>query len=134
MHRLITRLTPSTCGIACLAMLAGGGLLLAPATAAAAGLIAKAPELPDRVSCFNIGSGEAHTIGDLLDRLRGRARRPFETHVETALLRPSAVDIPTVACDAKKLRQTIGWRQRHTIDDMLQSLLDYWREVESASE
>jgi GDP-4-dehydro-6-deoxy-D-mannose reductase len=97
-------------------------------------LIAKAPELPDRVSCFNIGSGEAHTIGDLLDRLRSRARRPFETHVETALLRPSTVDIPTVACDATKLRQTIGWRQRHTIDDMLQSLLDYWREVESARE
>jgi len=95
-------------------------------------LIAQASALPDRVSCFNIGSGEPHTIGDLLDRLRNRATRPFETQVEAALLRPSAVDIPTVACDATKLRQTTGWRPRHSIDDMLQSLLDYWREVESA--
>ena len=97
-------------------------------------LIAKAPELPDRVSVFNIASGQPHTIGDLLDRLRARATRPFETHVDPALLRPSAVDIPTIACDATKLRETTGWRQRHTIDDMLQSLLDYWRGVESAAD
>ena len=45
-------------------------------------LIAKAPEMP-RVGIFNIASGEPHTIGDLLDRLRGRATRPFETRVQT---------------------------------------------------
>ena len=95
-------------------------------------LIAKAPQLPDRVTVFNIASGEPHTIGDLLDRLHARATRSFETQVDAALLRPSAVDIPTIACDATKLRETTGWRQRHTIDEMLQSLLDYWRGVESA--
>jgi GDP-4-dehydro-6-deoxy-D-mannose reductase len=100
--------------------------------AAYSALIAQASTLSERVSCFNIGSGEPHAIGDLLDRLRNRATRSFETQVETALLRPATVDIPTVACDATKLRRTTGWRQRHSIDDMLQSLLDYWREVESA--
>jgi GDP-4-dehydro-6-deoxy-D-mannose reductase len=95
-------------------------------------LIASAPRLPDRVSVFNIGSGEPHTIGDLLDRLRARAAKSFETQVDPALLRPAAVDIPTIACDAAKLREAMGWTQRHAVDDMLESLLDYWRGVESA--
>ena len=96
-------------------------------------LIAKAPDMADRVGVFNIASGEPHTIGDLLDRLRARARRPFETRVQTEFLRPSAVDLPSIACDAAKLRAITGWRRRWTVDDMLQSLLDHWREAMSSA-
>ncbi|MGA8173116.1 MAG: GDP-mannose 4,6-dehydratase [Methylocystis sp.] len=95
-------------------------------------LIAQGPELPERVGCFNIASGEPRRISDLLEGLRQRAKTPFDVKVKQDRLRPAAVDIPTIACDATKLRQVLGWRQRLAIEDMLQSLLDYWRGVESA--
>ncbi len=44
---------------------------------------------------------------------------------------PANADIPVISCDASRLRAATDWRPRRSIDDMLQSLLDYWREVES---
>jgi len=90
-------------------------------------LIAQAPDLPDRVSVFNIGSGKARTIASLLDDLRAMARVPFEVEVDPQLLRPSATDLASVACDATKLRDATGWAPRHSLADMLQALLDEWR-------
>ena len=84
-----------------------------------------------RVSCFNIASGAPQTIGDLLERLRSKSTRPFEIEVESRLLRPSAVDLPVVALDAGKLRAATAWRLVHSTDDMLESLLEYWRGIES---
>ncbi len=89
-------------------------------------LIAHAPDLPNR-SVFNIGSGEAHSISSLLDILRGMARRPFEVAVDPKRLRPAAIDLASVRCDASKLRAATGWRPRHTMTDMLGALLDQWR-------
>jgi GDP-4-dehydro-6-deoxy-D-mannose reductase len=90
-------------------------------------LIRKADEFSDRVSIFNVASGEAHAISELLGTLRGMSRKPFEVEVDPALLRPSATDIDCVACDASKLRAATGWRPRHSIDDTLSALLDEWR-------
>ncbi|ARN82658.1 NAD-dependent epimerase/dehydratase family protein [Methylocystis bryophila] len=95
-------------------------------------LIAHADSLPGRVSCFNVASGAPIAIGALLEGLRALSRRPFEIEVETTLLRPSAVDLPSVALDAGKLREAVGWRPAHSTQDMLGALLDYWRSVEAA--
>jgi GDP-4-dehydro-6-deoxy-D-mannose reductase len=95
-------------------------------------MIAKSADLPERVNCFNIASGEPHAISFLLESLRQRTATAFETRVETFLLRPSTIDIPIIACDAAKLRALTGWSRTFTIEDMLQSLLDYWRGIESA--
>jgi GDP-4-dehydro-6-deoxy-D-mannose reductase len=93
-------------------------------------LIEKARELPASVSIFNIGSGRAHRMEALLERLRGRAKAPFEIKVDSALLRPAS-DIASVACDATRLTEATGWRPRHDIDDMLQALLDDARAAEA---
>ena len=55
-----------------------------------------------------------------------------EVEVETALLRPAAVDLPTVALNAGKLREATGWRPALSTQDMLSALMDYWRSVEAA--
>jgi GDP-4-dehydro-6-deoxy-D-mannose reductase len=94
-------------------------------------LIALAPALPERVSTFNIGSGAARTIASLLDELRAMARAPFEVEVDPQLLRPSATDIASVACDATKLRAATGWRPRYSQRDMLEALLGEWRAAEA---
>lgn len=92
-------------------------------------LIRKADELPERVSIFNVASGEAPAISDLLAALRGMSRRPFDVDVDPALVRPSGTDINCVACDASKLRAATGWRPRYAINDTLSALLDEWRDV-----
>ena len=90
-------------------------------------LIAVAPYLPERVNRFNVSSGAPCTIRSCLERLRALATRPFAVEVDESLLRPSAADIDTIALDSAKLRAATGWRPRCSLDDLLQSLLDYWR-------
>ncbi len=93
-------------------------------------LIGNAAEMPERVNCFNVASGEPHPIGSLLEALRRQSSVSFETVMEAYLLRPSTTDIPVISCDAAKLRKFAGWRPRYSMDEMLRSLLDYWRGVE----
>jgi GDP-4-dehydro-6-deoxy-D-mannose reductase len=100
--------------------------------AAYRGLIARSGEFPHR-SVFNVASGEPRVIRELLENLRRSAKTSFTIETDPGLLRPPAVDIPSIACDAAKLREAIGWRPRHSIDDLLQSLLDYWRETQAAT-
>jgi GDP-4-dehydro-6-deoxy-D-mannose reductase len=90
-------------------------------------LVQRAGDFPERVSTFNVASGEPHAIADLLAALQGMARTPFEVEVDPALLRPSGTDIACVTCDASKLRATTGWRPRYAINDTLAALLDEWR-------
>ena len=93
-------------------------------------LIANAQDLPRRC-VFNVGSGEARTIGSLLDDLRALSRRDFAIDVDPALLRPAATDIPSVACDSSKLSAATGWRPQHALGPMMEGILDYWRAIES---
>jgi GDP-4-dehydro-6-deoxy-D-mannose reductase len=90
-------------------------------------LIAGARDLPERIATFNIGSGAARSIASLLDEMRGLSRVPFDIEVDPQLLRPSATDIASVACDASKLREATGWAPQHSLTDMLRALLDEWR-------
>ncbi len=94
-------------------------------------LICLARDLPERVSAFNVASGEAHSIGFLLEALRALSRTPFDVEVDPQLLRPSGVDIQTVVCDATKLRALTGWRPRRPIAQMLAALLDEARAAEA---
>lgn len=90
-------------------------------------LIACAPDLP-KVSTFNVSSGEARSIASLLDELRELSSASFEIEVDPQLLRPSAIDMPSVALDSTKLRNVTGWRPQYALRDMLQALLEEWRE------
>lgn len=97
------------------------------------GLLACARDLPDRVSVFNVASGEAYEIGAILDEFRQRARRPFEVVVDPGRLRPAAIDIPRVVCDPSKLRALTGWRPRHSLGDLVGDLLDECRMAQAAA-
>jgi GDP-4-dehydro-6-deoxy-D-mannose reductase len=81
--------------------------------------------LPDRAT-FNVASGEAHPIGELLERLRAFARASFDIKLDPHRLRPS--EVPCAVGDASMLRRMTGWNPRRSTDDMLSRLLDHWRE------
>jgi GDP-4-dehydro-6-deoxy-D-mannose reductase len=77
---------------------------------------------PPTPGIVNIASGNAHRIGDLLERLRGMARAPIEVSLDPALLRLS--DIPAAAGDATRAREWLGWAPRIDIDTTLAAVLD----------
>jgi GDP-4-dehydro-6-deoxy-D-mannose reductase len=81
--------------------------------------------LPQRAT-FNVASGQAHAMSDLLHRLRRLAGADFEISADPDRMRAS--DIPCSLGDASRLRKATGWAPRRSVDDMLSHLLEYWRE------
>lgn len=75
---------------------------------------------------FNIASGRAVRIGDLLDRLTARARRPIRVVVDPARFRPS--DVPVITGDASRLRAELGWAPTIPIEQTLEDTLEWWRQ------
>lgn len=70
---------------------------------------------------FNIGSGKARPIGDLLDTLLGLARVPIRVEQDPGRLRPS--DVPHARIDATKLRDQTGWYPHYPLHDTIAAVL-----------
>jgi GDP-4-dehydro-6-deoxy-D-mannose reductase len=79
--------------------------------------------IPGRV--YNICSGRAHRIGDLLDRLIAMARTRITVEQDPARLRPS--DNPVVLGDPSRIIADTGWRPQIPITTTLADLLAWWR-------
>jgi GDP-4-dehydro-6-deoxy-D-mannose reductase len=75
---------------------------------------------------YNVCSGRAYRIGDLLDMLLARANKAISTVVDPARLRPS--DQPLIVGDPSRARTESGWQATIPIEDTLRDLLDYWRQ------
>jgi GDP-4-dehydro-6-deoxy-D-mannose reductase len=76
---------------------------------------------------YNIGSGVSYKISDILDSLLKLSSVEIDVKIDEKRLRPS--DTPELVCDTRKLVGITGWRPRHSIDDTLKNILDYWREI-----
>ena len=74
---------------------------------------------------YNICSGRAHQIRDVLDGLLRQSRVSVDVVVDPARLRPS--DNPLLVGDPGLIRREIGWQPRISLDQTLGDLLDYWR-------
>ena len=74
---------------------------------------------------YNVCSGAAITIRELLDRLIARARVPVEVKIDPARLRPN--DTPLLLGDPRRLRDELGWTPEIPIEQTLDDLLEYWR-------
>jgi GDP-4-dehydro-6-deoxy-D-mannose reductase len=76
---------------------------------------------------YNIGSGRAWGVSEILERLVALARVPIEVRVDPERLRP--LDNPLVVCDAAKFRREAGWEPRRDfLAETLPDLLESWRE------
>lgn len=72
---------------------------------------------------YNLASGCAASVGDMLDRLRATSGVDAEVVRDEARVRP--VDVPLLIGDASRLR-ALGWCPQHAADDALAAL---WREA-----
>ena len=78
---------------------------------------------------YNVCSGTAITIRELLDRLIARARVAVEVKIDPARYRPN--DTPLLLGDPRRLRDELGWTPEIPIEQTLDDLLDYWRNTTS---
>jgi len=74
---------------------------------------------------YNVCSGRAIQIGDLLDKLLAHARVPIKIRVDPARYRPS--DVPLLLGDPTRLTTELGWKPQIPLDKTIADLLDYWR-------
>jgi GDP-4-dehydro-6-deoxy-D-mannose reductase len=75
---------------------------------------------------YNIGSGVAHSIDELLDILLSFVDIKIDIQVDSARLRPS--DVPIRRCDYSKLHAATGWEPSIPFEKGLEYTLDYWRD------
>jgi GDP-4-dehydro-6-deoxy-D-mannose reductase len=76
---------------------------------------------------YNVCSGRAHRIADLMDILLGCARVAVRVVSDPGRLRPS--DTPRMVGSFARLETDTGWRPLIPIEQTLGDLLDFWRTV-----
>lgn len=74
---------------------------------------------------YNIGSGRAYAIREVLEMLLSLSRVKVKVEVDPARLRPS--DVPILLADCSKFKELTGWEPEIPFEKTLEDLLDYWR-------
>jgi GDP-4-dehydro-6-deoxy-D-mannose reductase len=74
---------------------------------------------------YNVASGVGRSIRSVLEALASRSRVPVRIEIDPARMRPS--DAPSIVGDFSRLTRATGWQPAVTFDQMLDDLLDYWR-------
>jgi GDP-4-dehydro-6-deoxy-D-mannose reductase len=74
---------------------------------------------------YNICSGTAWRIRDLLDQLLSMSKVKIEVQPDPARLRPS--DVPVLLGDYSKFHAATGWKPTIPFEQTLADMLDYWR-------
>jgi GDP-4-dehydro-6-deoxy-D-mannose reductase len=75
---------------------------------------------------YNLGTGTAISMHQLLDMLSALSRTKFRIQVDPDRLRPS--DVQILQADSTKFRKLTGWAPTIPFEKTLSDLLDYWRE------
>ncbi len=76
---------------------------------------------------YNIGSGQARSIKEILDLLLTFARVPIQLREDPVRLRP--IDVPLLEADTSHLRTDTNWKPVVQFEFALQQTLDFWRTV-----
>ncbi len=74
---------------------------------------------------YNIGSGQAHAIRDILDRLLDMSRVAINVEPDPERMRPS--DVPIMVCDNRRFVNDTGWQPTIALETSLRDALDDWR-------
>jgi GDP-4-dehydro-6-deoxy-D-mannose reductase len=74
---------------------------------------------------YNICSGKAYSIKDMLDKLLSFAKAKIKIAQDISRMRES--DIPVLQGDNSKFRKKTGWKPEIDFDKTLKDILNYWR-------
>ena len=79
---------------------------------------------------YNICSGKAWRIKDVLEMLLGMTKVKIEVREDPARLRPS--DVPVLLGDHSKFTDRTGWKPSIPFEQTLKDMLEFWRRAEPA--
>ncbi|MBN1506427.1 MAG: NAD(P)-dependent oxidoreductase [Sedimentisphaerales bacterium] len=88
----------------------------------ARGLMATLDHRQEGYDVFNIGTGEEHSVRDIVEMCGAILGQPIEIRQSTRLTRK--VDRMHLCANIDKIRQTLGWKPRVGIRDALRELLE----------
>ena len=74
---------------------------------------------------YNVGSGHAVAIQELLDMLLEMSSISIVTEKNPARMRPS--DVPVMEADISRLRQDTGWQPEFSLEETLRTMLNHHR-------
>lgn len=74
---------------------------------------------------YNVCSGEAPSLKEILDILLSFSSKDIEVHVDPQKLRKT--DIPLLLGNNQKIKREIGWTPEIQLKQTLEDLLGYWR-------
>lgn len=74
---------------------------------------------------YNVGSGRARPVQEVLDILLGMTRVSIEVKQDPSRMRPS--DVKILWSDCTKFQAQTGWEPKVSFEQTLGDLLDYWR-------
>ena len=74
---------------------------------------------------YNVGSGRAITIQEILDRIIAHSSKSITVEVDPAKLRP--VEIPMIRADISKLQADTGWQPEIPLEQTIAETLDEWK-------
>jgi GDP-4-dehydro-6-deoxy-D-mannose reductase len=74
---------------------------------------------------YNVASGTALSIRELLDRLVARARVSVRVRVDPQRFQPN--DLPFLVGDPARIQREIGWQPAIPLEQTLDDVLNYWR-------
>jgi GDP-4-dehydro-6-deoxy-D-mannose reductase len=75
---------------------------------------------------YNLCSGRAWVIKDMLDYLLKMSKTKIRVETDPARLRPS--DVQVLLGDASKFKKATGWEPKIPFEQTLEDMLAYWRE------
>jgi GDP-4-dehydro-6-deoxy-D-mannose reductase len=81
---------------------------------------------------YNVCSGRAWRIRDLLEELLQLSTVPITVETDPSRFRP--VDVPVVQGDPTRIRTELGWAPRIGVEQTLRDTLDAWREATRGAE
>ncbi len=78
-----------------------------------------------RGETYNVGTGHALAIQEILDTIISMSDKSIEVKVDPDRLRP--VDVPIIEPDIRKINECTGWKPQILLSQTLKETLDYWR-------
>lgn len=80
---------------------------------------------------YNIASGRAKRIGDLVEQMLAMAKVKINVEMEQSRVR--SIDVPSIYANASRMHNEFDWKPEIMLEQTLQDILDYARHVVSTT-
>ncbi len=81
-------------------------------------------EQEDCKTVYNVGSGEAHSIQEILDYIITLCPQKVTVEVDPERFRP--VDTPRICCDNGLIQKKLGWKSEYSIFDTVKEMYEHY--------